>query len=192
MSTQADRYTAVAIALHWIIAAMILGQIIGGMYMAGLPLGSEKFELYQAHKSFGITVLFLSLVRLAWRLAHRPPPLPDGMENWERMAARASHIVFYALMIGVPLGGWAVVSASPLAESVPTLLFGVIPWPHLPFFAGFENREGIAEALAGMHGLAGISILGLLLVHVGAALQHHLIKQDDVLARMLPFLRKSS
>ncbi len=190
VSVETQSYTKVAIALHWVIAAMILGQIAGGVYMSGLPLSTQKFELYQAHKSFGITVLFLSLTRLGWRLTHPSPPLPEGMTAWERRLARVSHIGFYALMIGVPIGGWAVVSASPLADSVPTKLFGVIPWPHMPFFGGVEDRTSLYETIAGMHELFAFATLGLMGLHVGAALKHHFIAKDDVLVRMIPLLRR--
>ncbi|MEM6414493.1 MAG: cytochrome b [Pseudomonadota bacterium] len=192
MSEETARYTSVAIGLHWLIAVLILGQIAGGLYMADLPFGQEKFALYQTHKSFGITILFLSVIRLGWRLTHQPPALPEKMKNWERIAARATHLGFYGLMIGIPLGGWAVVSASPLAESVPTLLFGFIPWPHLPFFADLQNRQEVTDALSQMHSAAAYGVLFLLVLHLGAALQHQFIKRDQILLRMLPgFGRKS-
>ncbi|MEO1014383.1 MAG: cytochrome b [Pseudomonadota bacterium] len=188
-AAEASGYTSVAVALHWLIAVMILGQIAGGVYMSGLPLGSEKFQLYQMHKSFGITVLLLSLARLGWRLTHPAPPLPVDMKDWERRVARVSHIAFYALMIGVPLGGWAVVSSSPLADSVPTKLFGVIPWPHLPFFSGVADRETLSESIAGMHEFFAFATLALMALHVCAALRHHFVQKDAVLTRMIPFLR---
>lgn len=190
--TNPTRYSLVAIILHWVIALLIIGQIIGGLVMVRV-LGdgsSLKFELYQHHKSFGLTILFLSMIRLGWRLAHRPPALPEGMAGWERAGARFSHIAFYALMIGVPLGGWAVVSASPFAASVPTYIFGVIPWPHLPFFENVEDRQALTEQLAQFHEWFALSIVALLVLHVGAALKHHYIEKDDVLTRMIPFLPK--
>lgn len=189
MSTASARYTSVAIGLHWLIAFLILAQIAGGLYMHNLPNGPDKFELYQLHKSFGITILSLSILRLAWRLTHPTPGLPEGMKNWERTAARVTHFGFYALMIGVPLGGWALVSASPLADSVPTLLFGVIPWPHMPFFGGVEDRKALAEIIAEMHEYGAFTILGLFALHVAAALKHHFVNKDGVLGRMIPFLR---
>ncbi|MEM9013674.1 MAG: cytochrome b [Pseudomonadota bacterium] len=188
--TSTPRYTNVAIGLHWIIAMLILGQIFGGLYMVrALPDGPDKFELYQLHKSFGITILLLSLLRLGWRIAHRPPALPSGMANWERIGARASHAAFYGLMIGVPLGGWALVSASPFASSAPTFLFGVIPWPHLPFFEGVADRDALAERISGLHEFFALSTLGLLGLHIAAALKHHIVNRDHVLSAMLPIIR---
>lgn len=186
-----DRYTSVAVALHWVIALLILGQLAGGVYMSNLPESAAdvKFATFQAHKSFGITILLLSLLRLGWRLTHKAPPPPADAPRWQTMAAQITHVAFYGLMIGVPLGGWAVVSASPLGDSVPTYLFGVIPWPHLPFFSGVDDREALAGALAGAHGVFAFAIVGLLVLHIGAALKHHFVDRDDVLARMIPFLK---
>ena len=193
MALESQRYTTVAIILHWLIAILIIGQIAGGKYMTGLPdTEASKFELYQLHKSFGLSILFLSLLRLAWRLTHRPPPLPDGMAGWEKTGARLSHVGFYVLMIMVPLGGWAVVSASPFASSVPTYIFGVIPWPHLPFFEGIEDKAALYEKIAGLHEFFAFAILGLLALHVSAALKHHFVNKDSVLARMAPIFRQRS
>lgn len=185
----ADRYSRGAIVLHWLIALLIVGQIAGGFYMEALPDSdaAAKFRFFQLHKSFGLTILALSLVRLGWRLTHRPPALPAGMAGWERIAARATHAGFYALMIGAPLIGWAYVSVAPF--NVPTVVFGVLPWPHLPL--GGTNAA-LAETLSGLHGAAAWGFIGLLALHVGAALKHHFINRDDVLARMLPIVRRRS
>ncbi len=186
-----DRYTLVAIALHWLIAFLIIGQLAGGLFMVGLPdaQASLKFQLFQTHKSFGITILLLSIVRLGWRLTHKAPGLPIGMADWARIAARLTHVGFYVLIIATPLAGWALVSASPYAESVQTFLFGLILWPHLPFFAGVEDRAGVTEAMEKLHALLAFAMIGLLALHIGAALKHHFVDRDGVLARMLPFLK---
>ena len=182
------RYGAVAIALHWTIAVLIVGLIAVGVYMHELPLSHpDKFKLYQLHKSFGITVLLLSLARLVWRLTHPAPPLPDDMADWEKGIARATHFIFYALIIVTPLVGWAMVSASVF--NIDTKLFGVIPWPHLPVLSTLENKEPVEEALKGAHELLGFAITGLLALHIAAALKHHFVNKDDVLTRMIPFLR---
>ncbi|MBY0423773.1 MAG: cytochrome b [Parvularculaceae bacterium] len=188
---QQDRYTAVAIGLHWLIALLIVGQIAGGFIMADLPDGSPlKFQAFQLHKSFGLTVLILTVVRLGWRIGHKPPPLPAAMPGWEKAAARATHVGFYALLIALPLLGWAFVSATPF--QVPTFLFGVIPWPHLPFFEGVADRKAVAEQIMGLHEAAAFVMIGLAALHVLAALKHHFVNRDPVLARMLPFLRRDA
>ena len=182
------RYTNVAIALHWLIAFLIIGQVAGGLYMSDLPdeKAAEKFELFQWHKSFGITILLLSLARLGWRLTHKPPAYSDELKDWERRLAKVTHIGFYLFMIAVPLGGWMVVSASPFAESVPTLLYGVIPWPHLPFFGGVEDRSALAGQLAEMHEYGAFAIIGLFLLHMAGLFKHLFMDDTNVVLRMIP------
>lgn len=177
------RYSAVAIGLHWLIALAIVALVVIGIIMTGLPDTelARKFLLYQWHKSVGVTVLLLSLVRLGWRLAQRPPPLPGNLKPWERAAARLTHAGFYVLIIVIPLLGWAMVSASPY--NIPTVLYGEIPWPHLPV-----PKSAFGAFKAG-HVWLAFGAVGLLALHVAAALKHHYILRDDVLARMLPLLR---
>lgn len=183
-----NRYSTVAVILHWTIAAFIICQLFSGLYMDQIPRSetAEKFRLLQLHKSIGITILLLSLARLGWRLTHRPPPLPASMPGWQKTAAHATHWLFYALIIGVPLGGWAVVSSSPFAASVPTYLWGVIPWPHLPFFEGVADRKALSHQLGELHALGAFTIMGLLGLHVAAVVKHLLIDHDGILSRMIP------
>lgn len=187
MSAAPNRYSAIAIALHWVIALLLIGQIAGGFIMADLPDGSPlKFQAFQLHKSFGVTVLLLTMLRLGWRLGHKPPPLPAAMPGWEQAAARATHVAFYVLLIVLPLLGWLFVSATPF--QVPTFLFGVVPIPHFPGFEAVADRKAVAAQFMGLHELAAFLMIGLATLHVAAALKHHFINRDRVLARMLPFL----
>lgn len=190
--TDSSRYTSVAIALHWLIAIIVVGNLAGGFFMHNLPQEQQalKFELYQWHKSFGVTVLLLTLVRIGWRLTHKPPALPAAMPGWEKAAARAAHFGFYVLLLAMPLVGWAVVSSSPFADSVQTYLFGVIHWPHLPFFEGIENRKDVSHQFAEMHETLAFAMIGLIVLHLGAALKHQFINRDGVLAHMLPLAGK--
>ncbi|CAA7627392.1 cytochrome b [Magnetospirillum sp. SS-4] len=173
------RYDTVAIALHWAMAAAILGLLAMGFVMTAQKPGSPlQFQLYQMHKSFGALVLVLTAVRLGWRLGHRPPPLPAHMAGWERRAAHAGHHLLYLLMLALPLAGWVVVSTSPF--NIPTLLFGTIPLPHLPLPRDIHGGAKLAHA-------AGAWIMiAALVAHVGAALRHHIMLGDDVMRRMLP------
>lgn len=183
------RYTAIAITLHWAIAVLILGNVAGGLFMHNLPNSSPiKFDLYQLHKSFGLSILLLSVVRLGWRLTHKAPPLPSGTPGWQKLGARAAHWAFYGLMLSIPLVGWAMVSVSPL--DIPTYFFGVIPVPHLPFFAGVADRAGWEDILAETHEYLAFGLLGLLALHVGAALKHHFIDKDNVVKSMAPARRR--
>ncbi|WP_409432284.1 cytochrome b [Litorimonas sp. RW-G-Af-16] len=177
-STQTVRYTRVAITLHWLIALMIIGLLAFGVLMTNEAI-PNRFALYQWHKSFGITVLFLSFVRLFWRLGHKPPPLPDGTKGWEIAASKLTHIGFYVLMIGMPLIGWAMVSASKLP--IPTVLFYTIPWPNMP---GIPRDEGLEDLLKLFHEIGGKLMIALILLHFAAAMKHHFIAKDGLLSRM--------
>ena len=189
-----DRYASVAIGLHWLIALLVVGQIAGGFYMHDLPREQAdlKFQLYQLHKSFGITILLLTFARLGWRLTHKPPALPAKMAGWERFLARGAHLGFYVLLVAIPLVGWAIVSSSPFADSVQTYLFGVVHWPHLPFFEGVADRKELSHEIAEIHEYLAFAMIGLIGLHVAAALKHQIIDRDEVLAHMLPFLRKQA
>ncbi len=194
MGAVSERYTAVAIALHWLIALAIILQLISGLWMVD-ALNEQAtqmlaFQVYQWHKSLGLTVLILSLLRLLWRFTHRAPELPGGMTAWERLAAKAAHILFYAIMIGMPITGWVVVSASKLG--LPTLYWGLFQWPHIPLGGMVADAKAALEGTFGeVHEILAYITIGLLALHVGAALKHHLVNRDDVLSRMLPFLRRS-
>ena len=179
-----QQYSSVAAILHWTIAALIIGQIAGGWYMHQLPNSSTiKFDLYQLHKSFGLSILALALFRLCWRLTHRAPPLPAAIPGWQKLAARAVHWVFYVLMILTPLAGWAIVSVSP--TDIPTKWFGMFTVPHLPFFGG-ETSRALEEMMEERHEFLAFSMLYLLGLHVVAALKHQLIDKDGVLRSILP------
>jgi cytochrome b561 len=185
MAVALQRYSRVAMVLHWVIAIAIIGMIIGGKVMHDMmhqkPPPVIVFDLVQFHKSMGITILLLSLFRLVWRFTHRPPALPQ-MAAWQTGLAHVSHWGFYFLMFAIPLSGWAMVSSSPL--KFPTLMFfSQIEWPHIPFLVG---RVDLHEAFEETHEiLANITIL-LIFLHVGAALYHHYLLKDSVLRRMMP------
>lgn len=182
--TAPSSYNAVAKTLHWLIAAAIIGMLALGWIMSNTPMGPEKFLLFQWHKSIGITILLLSLCRLGWRLTHTTPDLPTAMPRWERNAAQAMHILLYALIIIMPLTGWIIVSASPM--NIPTMLYGVIPWPHLPIIPTLENKREIGHTIGAVHGFLAYVLAGLAVLHIGAALKHHFVNHDDVLMRMTP------
>ena len=195
MSQVTQGYSRVAIALHWLIALAIILQLASGLWMVDALTEQATqmlaFQVYQWHKSLGLTVLILSLLRLFWRLSHRAPDLPAGMTGWERFAAKATHVLFYVIMIALPLTGWVLVSASKLG--LPTLYWGLFEWPHLPFGALAADAKAALESVGGeAHELLAYLTIGLLLLHVGAALKHHAIDRDDVLSRMLPFLRRTA
>jgi cytochrome b561 len=180
-----ERYTGVAITLHWVIALGILAQIVMGLAMThlALPIGL-KFQLYQLHKSIGVTILLAVALRLLWRLFHRPPALPAAMPSWEKQAATVTHIGLYAFMFALPLTGWALVSASPY--NIPTVLFGVIPWPDLPILSTLADKHAAAAVLTFIHSRLAYILIGLLGLHIAAALRHHFLLHDNILRRILP------
>ncbi|QJU59167.1 cytochrome b [Sphingomonas sp. AP4-R1] len=182
-----SRYSAVAILLHWLIAGFILANLVVGWRMGSLS-GLAQFDAFQLHKSIGITVLVLSLARLGWRLTHRSPPLPAGMSGVERFAAHATHGIFYLMMIGMPLTGWALVSVSPL--NIPTLLWHHIPWPHIAVLHDLPSgpKAGVDRAATNIHLALAFGGAALIALHVLAALKHQFLTRDGVLGRMIPFL----
>jgi cytochrome b561 len=174
--TAMQRYGRVARALHWSIAVLLLVTIPIGLYHDALMKRLDG--VMQVHKSIGFTVLALSILRIGWRLTHRPPPLPTGMPNWERAAAKANHALFYTLMLVMPLTGWIFTSAG----KYPLSWFWVATIPKLPVQSGDFN---VGAAKAG-HQWLGYLFAALALLHIAAALRHHFILKDRVLRRMLP------
>ncbi len=175
-----SRYSTVSILLHWTIFVLIFANATIGGWMEEAA-GPDKLSTYALHKSVGITVLVLSLVRLGWRFAHPFPPFPEHTPRWQRIAGRTTHALFYVLMIGAPLLGWAAASAGG-APATP--LFGAIPWPNLPIGGG--NDTG--ELLGGVHKLMVKAIYVVLGLHVLGALKHQFVDRDEVLHRMLPLV----
>ncbi|EZP55523.1 MULTISPECIES: cytochrome b [Sphingomonas] len=175
-----ERYSSVAIAFHWTIAALVIANLIIGIGHDGIP---ALRALMGAHKAIGITVLALTAARVAWRLTHRPPPLPAGTPGWEKGLAHATHWSLYLLMVAMPLTGWMMVSGPPgPGPARPLSWFGLFDVPKLPV------GEGAADLGHNAHGLLGWLMLALVVLHVAAALRHHLLLRDSVLARMAPAL----
>jgi len=182
MAEPPNRYSAVSICLHWLIAALILCSFATAFVMAALE-GPAQTQLFHIHKSTGLTILMLSLVRLGWRLANPWPALPPAMAGWEKAVARAVHIGFYILMIGLPLIGWATASAWGPAST--GRFWGVVSWPDLPTP---DSRE-LYGRLATLHVALAFVMLGLLALHVAGALKHQFWTKDDTLRRMIPWLK---
>ncbi|HVR89715.1 MAG TPA: cytochrome b/b6 domain-containing protein [Novosphingobium sp.] len=183
------RYTTVAIVLHWLIGALVVFEVGLGLNMEGAK-GADKFAVFQLHKSVGITILLLVLLRVVWRFYRRPPPL--NASGWEKTLARAVHGAFYLILLALPVSGWIIVSASKIA--VPTLLYGALPWPHLPGFAAMAAATKAAWQEAGefVHtNLVNVVYL-LFALHLAGALKHHFIDRDGEFARMAPGTRAGS
>jgi cytochrome b561 len=176
-SSTMHHYSATAIVLHWLLALMILTSFSVGLYMVDLPFSPNRIKLYNWHKWAGIMILVLSAARLMWRLFHQPPQLPSTMPTWQKKASHLSHYTLYVLFFAVPLTGWAYSSAT----GFPIVWFGQI---QLPDFVP-KDRE-LAEFIKPFHCIASYSLASVVVIHVAAAMKHHLMDRDDVLKRMLP------
>ena len=180
-SQKTIRYSALAMFLHWLLAIALVAMFAVGTYMVDLPFSPQRLQLYNWHKWAGITILALSLLRLVWRLTHRPPALPPSIElpmpTWQLRAYRATHVAMYALFFIVPLVGWAYSSAA----GFPIVVFGVLP---LPDFVPVSKE--LAELIKPWHQITAVTLASLVLVHVAAAFKHQWINKDKLINRMLP------
>jgi cytochrome b561 len=171
-----ERYGAVAVALHWLTALLIVANLLLGLSMVPLPLSPRKLQWYLWHKWIGVTVFLLAWLRLAWRWGHPPPP-PVAMPAWQQTAASAVHAALYALLVLVPVSGWIYSSAT----GIQVVYLGLVPLPDL-----VAKDRALAGVLRVVHLSLVATLVVLVVMHAGAALKHHLVDRDGVLARMLP------
>ncbi len=185
------RYTRIAIALHWVVAVLILANLVLVWVVDALP---EDFTrpIVDAHKSIGITVLGLGLLRLLWRAGHPPPPLPAGYPRIERIGAHAAHVGLYALILGLPLSGWLHDSAWEGAATHPMRLFGLVPWPRVWLLTDLDpvTRERMHDLLFQVHASLAYVLYALVALHVAGALKHQFWDGEAELQRMLPGARE--
>lgn len=174
------RYTLVAILLHWLIALAIFANLALGLYMADLAISPTKLRLYSYHKWAGLSIFAFVILRIVWRLTHRPPALPRHMPSWEKWGATISHATLYGLTLAVPITGWLFSSA----KGFKTVWFGVLPVPDL-----IAKDLALADILKTWHEGLNYFMVVLVVLHVAAALKHHLRDRDDVLTRMAPWIR---
>lgn len=177
-ASSAIRYSRIAIALHWMIAALVLSTIPLGWYGASAETDAAQAAT-NAHKSIGILILALTVARVAWRLTHRPPELPETMAPALRWVAKATHFLFYFLLVVMPLSGWWMSSAVPERHAFGFILFDV---PFLPVPRGFAS----AGPAYFVHTTLAWVMVGLAALHIVAALKHHFVDRDTILTRMLP------
>ncbi len=180
MTTVQAGYSGPAKLVHWLTALAVLAAIPLALAMVRADPGPLQNSLYDLHRSFGVAVLVLTAARVVLRMFLRPPPLVEGLPAWQRAAARASHHLLYVLLVAIPLLGWAGTSAF----GAPITVFGMFEWP--PFM---DKNQELAETLLALHRWLGFALAGLLVLHVGAALHHHLVRRDETLRRMLPGYR---
>ncbi len=187
-----SKYTRVAVLLHWSIALLILGNVALGLSAALLPDGTLSDNairfVIDTHKSIGITVLGLAILRVLWRLTHRPPPLPAEFPTWEKVAAHAAHIALYVLIFAMPLSGWLHDSAWVAAASHPMYLFGLFEWPRIGFIMNLDpaTKDQLHEQFGALHTACSYALYGVLALHIAGALKHQWIDRHSVLRRMMP------
>lgn len=173
-----SRYSKGAIALHWLIAALVITNFVLASIAEDLPREAQG-ALMAPHKAIGVSILLFSLLRLFWRLGHKPPPLPDTIPGWQAVAGRTVHFLFYILIIAVPLSGWLMASAHPQA-------------PPVDFFGLFDATLPVAKSkdLAGigheLHEILTKPFFVLILLHILAALKHQFIDRLPFIQRMWP------
>jgi cytochrome b561 len=177
-----EAYGSLAKFLHWAIVLLIVPQYFLAEAAEELPNGLEKLQLINWHKSLGMLVLLLTLARIGWKIMNRGLPGPVG-EPWQRKAAAAGHGLLYLLVLAQPISGWAMSSAA----NYPVTLFGWFQFPALVA----ENHD-LHEALEEVHEVLFFVMLAVAVVHIAAALYHHVVLKDGVLRRMLPFSRPSA
>lgn len=174
-----QRYTSTAIALHWLIAILIIGAFTLGLVMTDIPgLSPTKLRYYSWHKWAGVTILALAALRLLWRLTHTPPALPATGPAWQNFAAHGVHGLLYVLMFAIPLSGYFYT----LAAGVPVVYFGLFQLPVL-----IAPDPELKALLKPLHYWLNMLMAGFVGLHVLGALKHAVIDRDGLLRRMLPF-----
>ncbi len=184
LRNETDRWGAVPQLLHWGVVALILVQGTLGLVMVELPKRPSVFAIYNLHKSLGLTILALAVLRLAWRLFDRRPA-PIAMPRWQHRASQASHVLLYALLFAVPLSGWLFDSATGLR---PLFWWGLVRMPSLTGGAAPQLRDAFAD----LHETLFWCLIALAVLHAAAAIKHHVIDRDDTLRRMVPRRRRAN
>jgi len=184
----ASSYTRMAMLLHWLVAVLMIANIPLIWSSDFVPDDSVR-PIVDTHKSIGITVLGLAILRLMWRLANPPPPWPLSYKPWETRAAHAAHWVLYGLMFALPLSGWAHDSAWAAAPSHPMFLFGLFEWPRFGFLQGLApaTQDWWHDMLGAVHAWFAYVLMAVLALHILGALKHQFIDHDRELQRMLPW-----
>jgi cytochrome b561 len=175
-----SRYSAMAIALHWLMAIVLFALLVQGLYMVSLPdvgFDTWKILLILYHKQLGMLALTLAVLRLAWRVGHALPALVETLPEWQKVIARFVHLCLYGLMFALPVTGWLMSSAA----GFPVSFLGLFQLPDV-----VSPNEYLFRAYAQAHKWLSYGLIGLTLVHAGAALRHHFVIKDETLQKMLP------
>ncbi len=176
MSEVVGRYSVVARAFHWLTVLLVFAMVPAGLTMIRIKGGDLQNQLFDFHRSVGVVLMALTLIRLAYRLTHRPAPLPDSVPVWQQLAAKVTHVFLYGFLLVNPFVGWVATSAYGAAISV----FGLFTMPAI-----VAKDRALADQLFNVHLTLGLLFIAAVLLHISAALYHGIIRRDGVLRRML-------
>lgn len=176
-----SRYGAVAQGFHWVVALCVIGMLIVGLLMTDMKPGPDMFKVYALHKSVGITVLTLVILRLIWKFANAHPRSLPTHQRWEKILAKLVHVFLYFAIIGMPLSGWIMSSA----KGFPVSVFGWFTLPDL-----VAPSQEIGKLANQFHELTAYVLIAAIGLHFVGALKHHVIDKDGTLRRMIPGLHK--
>lgn len=182
------RYTRTAILLHWAIALLVTANIALAWIWPYWLADAQVRPAIDLHKSIGITILGLALLRVLWRFSHRPPSLPRGYARWEVRTSHITHFLLYAILFAMPLSGWIMDSAYEHAAETPMYWFGLFQWPRLGFIMQLDpaTKKSVHDGFARAHELISYLVYALFFLHVAGALKHQFIDGTKELQRMWP------
>lgn len=182
-----SRYSRTAMVLHWLVAALLLVNVVYGLKAASADDAHVR-PLVDMHKSIGLTILGLVLLRIFWRLGHKPPPLPRGYPGYEKAFALVAHFLLYAVMLLLPLTGYIHDSAWKAAAAHPIVLYGLVPFPRIGFIENLDPalKEHVHSLFSAAHTYLGYALYGLFALHLAGVAKHHAIDHESELSRMLP------
>ncbi len=180
-----SKYSGVAVFLHWVVGILIIANIALGLGHELVPEDEVRFVI-DTHKSIGITVLGLAIMRLLWRITHTPPALPTTFQRWEAKLSHATHWLLYILIFALPISGWMHDSAWKAAAEHPMRLFNLFEWPRISAIMNIEpvRKEQLHDSFGAFHTIAGYVLIGLVLLHILGALKHQFIDKHPELQRM--------
>lgn len=183
IKNNSQTWGSLSIGLHWLTVILILGLMAVGLIMTNLPNGPQKIQIYAMHKSFGLTILGLTILRLLWRFFSTNPDEVENTPAWQSWVAKLTHGALYLLLFAMPISGWLFNSAA----GFPLKYFGIFKLPRL---SGYDPQ--LKELAGDAHETFFYILALLMLMHAGAALKHHYLDKDNTLTRMLPWLAKKS
>ncbi len=183
-----QRYTGIAITLHWIVAVLIVANVMLAWIWPNLLPDAQVRPAINLHKSIGITILGLAILRILWRAGHRPPPLPQGYAGWEKTTSHIVHWGLYAILFAMPLTGWIMDSAYEKAAATPMYLFGLVHWPRLGFILALDpaTKKAVHDGFGAAHGFIAYAVYALVFLHVAGALKHQWLDGTKEVQRMWP------